>query len=255
MANQLHMAEVQAILALVGHGWSYRRIARELGVDRATVRRYVKLAARRKAANPAMALTGSADALAGHEGSSADPNPTMALTGSEPGTSRIHLSAAWPFREVIGQKLQQGLSAQRIFQDLSDPDQGHGYAGSYHSVRRLIQKLLARRDLPVRRMECEPGVEAQVDFGRGAPVIGPDGKKKATWIFRIVLSHSRKAYSEAVFRQSTDDFLRCMENAFVYLVLARRERFTSDERAWEQIEPAWRANAHDHPDVCMSGSC
>ena len=29
-----------------------------------------------------------------------------------------------------------------------------------------------------------------------------------------MLSHSRKAYSEAVFRQSTDDFIRCLENAF-----------------------------------------
>lgn len=29
-----------------------------------------------------------------------------------------------------------------------------------------------------------------------------------------MLSHSRKAYSEALFRQSTDDFLRCLENAF-----------------------------------------
>jgi hypothetical protein len=29
-----------------------------------------------------------------------------------------------------------------------------------------------------------------------------------------VLSHSRKAYSEAVYRQTTDDFLRCLEGAF-----------------------------------------
>jgi hypothetical protein len=35
-------------------------------------------------------------------------------------------------------------------------------------------------------------------------------------VFRIVLSHSRKAYAEAVFRQSTDDFLRCLENAFAH---------------------------------------
>jgi transposase len=29
-----------------------------------------------------------------------------------------------------------------------------------------------------------------------------------------VLSHSRKAYSEVVWRQSTEDFIRCLENAF-----------------------------------------
>jgi transposase len=56
--------------------------------------------------------------------------------------------------------------------------------------------------------------EAQVDFGRGAPIVTPDGKRKSTWVFRIVLSHSRKGYAQAVHRQTTDDFLRCLENAF-----------------------------------------
>jgi len=32
----------------------------------------------------------------------------------------------------------------------------------------------------------------------------------------MVLSHSRKAYSEAVYRQTTEQFIRCMENAFCY---------------------------------------
>ncbi len=44
----------------------------------------------------------------------------------------------------------------------------------------------------------------------------PDGKRKSTWVFRIVLSHSRKGYAEAVHRQTTDDFLRCLENAFAH---------------------------------------
>jgi hypothetical protein len=46
-------------------------------------------------------------------------------------------------------------------------------------------------------METEPGEEAQVDFGSGAP-IQTEGKVRRPWIFRIVLSYSRKAYSEAV---------------------------------------------------------
>jgi hypothetical protein len=63
-------------------------------------------------------------------------------------------------------------------------------------------------------MECGPGEEAQLDFGRGAPVIGAGGRRRRTWFFRIVLSHSRKGYTEAVFRQTTDDLIRCLENAF-----------------------------------------
>ena len=63
-------------------------------------------------------------------------------------------------------------------------------------------------------MECSPGEEAQVDFGTGAPLKSQDGKRKKTYVFRIVLSHSRKAYSEAVDRQTTENFIRCLENAF-----------------------------------------
>lgn len=61
-----------------------------------------------------------------------------------------------------------------------------------------------------------PGEEAQVDFGSGIPITDAQGRRRHTHVFRIVLSHSRKGYSEAVHRQSTDDFLACIENAFVY---------------------------------------
>ena len=43
-----------------------------------------------------------------------------------------------------------------------------------------------------------------------------EGKRQRTHVFRIVLSHSRKAYSEAVPRQTTDAFIGCLENAFHY---------------------------------------
>jgi transposase len=56
--------------------------------------------------------------------------------------------------------------------------------------------------------------EAQVDFGTGAPVIGKDRKKRRTHVLRVVLSHSRKGYAEVVFRQTTDEFLQALENAF-----------------------------------------
>ena len=36
-----------------------------------------------------------------------------------------------------------------------------------------------------------------------------------THVLRVVLSHSRKGYAEVVFRQTTDDFISALENAFV----------------------------------------
>ena len=43
-----------------------------------------------------------------------------------------------------------------------------------------------------------------------------DGKRRRTWVFRIVLSHSRKGYSEAVLHQSTEAFIGALENSFRY---------------------------------------
>jgi transposase len=103
------------------------------------------------------------------------------------------------------------LSAQRIHQDLAAE---HGFRSSYYSVRRFVRGLAATQELPFRRLECGPGEEAQVDFGSGAPILLPDGKRRRPHVFRIVLSHSRKGYSEAVARQTTDNFIRCLENAF-----------------------------------------
>src|SRR5262249_23217728 len=104
-----------------------------------------------------------------------------------------------PWRSTIEVKVQLGLSAQRIYQDLTTV---HGFHGSYFSVRRFVHRLTRHTDFPVRRFETPPGEEAQVDFGTGAPLVGPDGKRRKTHVLRVVLSHSRKAYSEVVTRQT-----------------------------------------------------
>lgn len=218
MSNQLKMAQVQSILALSVRGWSQRRIARELGVDRETVARYVGLAS----AKPANVPTGSdGPGVVGEES-----NPAKLPTGSEdrsngdeavvsesvviaPAVKRR--SDCDPWRSVIEANVALGLSAKRIHQDLVSEQ--HATVG-YDSVRRFIQRLGASRPLPMRRLECAAGEEVQVDFGTGAPIVLSDGKKRKTSVFRMVLSHSRKAYSESVFQQTTDEFLRCLENAF-----------------------------------------
>lgn len=51
MANQLKMADVEAIIPLNRRGWYDRRIARKLGVHRETFGRYVRPAAESKPAN------------------------------------------------------------------------------------------------------------------------------------------------------------------------------------------------------------
>jgi transposase len=215
------MALIDTIIALHQRGWSSRRIARVLGIHRDTVARWLQHS------KPARAPIGSPESKIGQALIGSDEVKIgQALTGSaaaamicgsgivEPASSSSQPrqpSLCEPFREMILGKLDQGLTAQRIYQDLVVE---HGFVGKYHSVRRFVRRLGVGRALPFRRMECAPGEEAQVDFGTGAPIILPDGKRRRTHVFRIVLSHSRKAYSEAVYRQTTDEFIRCVENAW-----------------------------------------
>ena len=193
MSNHLEMAMIQAILALQARHWLRRRIARELGLDRATVGRHLALAAANPASNPPLGAAGDSGANAGVQ------------TGPP--------SDCEPYRTIIQEKLTQGLSGRRIYQDLA----GEEASPSYESVKRFLRQLYKTADPPFRRMEVPPGQEMQVDFGTGAPVVGADGRRRRTYVFRIVLSCSRKAYSEAVYRQTTEDFIACLENAFQHL--------------------------------------
>jgi len=235
MANELKMAIVQSILHLYSLRWSQRRIAVALGIHRDTVGRYVSQ--HRSGVKPAILPPGSeepkpatfpgvpapgegpaddaADNAFAAESKPAIPPPGSAgiSTGRTAGSRAGRKSECEPYRERILAKLDAQLSAQRIFQDLRDE---HGFAAGYDSVKRFVRRLSRTKPLPFRRLECGPGDEAQADFGTGAPIITLEGKRKKAHLFRIVLSHSRKAYSEVTYRQTTDDFLRVLENAFWY---------------------------------------
>lgn len=208
MANQIKMAVRDSIYTLYDAGWSRRRIAKELGLNRETVSRHLWLRAV-EPSNPAEVPAG----ISGDGGA----NPAIPPIGSEAPKPAIppagmvgRRSTCAGYDQAIREGIAIGLTAQRIFQDLRTD---HGFTGSYDAVKRQVRRLSAGHAVRVERMECAPGEEAQVDFGLGAPVL-MDGRKRRTWVFRIVLSHSRKAYSEAVYQQTTEVFIRALENAF-----------------------------------------
>jgi IS30 family transposase len=146
--------------------YSERRIAETLNVSRGAVRRHLA----EQAANSTRAQTGPAQT--GSDGA----NSTKAQTGSDlPETipnAPTQANKCEPFREVILEKLQLGLSAKRIYQDLVAE---HGFEDRYWSVYRFVRKLTGTAELPFRRIEVEPGAELQVDFGTGAKIRQPDG--------------------------------------------------------------------------------
>ncbi len=234
MANVLKMALIETIYTLHQRGWSRRRIARELGINRETVARHLQ----RPPPEGIPAESKSAIAPPGFdllEEAGFSLWETSDQLAVVPPPKRGRGSRCEPWRSLIEAKLTQELSSQRIYQDLVTD---HGFAGSYYSVRRFVNKLDARQELPVRRLECAPGEEAQVDFGTGAWLHTPDGKRRKTHVFRIVLSHSRKAYSEAVYRQTNEDFLRCLENAFQHFGGVPR-RLLLDNLKAGVIKPDW----------------
>ena len=153
--NQLKVSLQQTIITLSSHGWSQRRIARELALDRGTVGKYLRGEAK-PASNPthgsgeleppkpATILTlgsepgaGSKPATDSTHGSESEPRPKPAsnLTlGSKPGPA----SRSAPFAEQIKAGLATGLSAQRIYQDLV---REHAFTGGYQSVKRFARAL------------------------------------------------------------------------------------------------------------------
>jgi hypothetical protein len=178
-------------LQLHDRDWSRRRIARELGIDRETVGRYLLLAKPAIStagaegtceakpaistvgtegtceAKPAISTTGvegtceakRAISTAGTEGT-CEAKPAISTAGKNIGRK----SQCEPLAKVIMAKVEVGLSAQRIYQDLVEEN---GFTDSYQSVKRFVRKLRAIQPQRVWRLECQPGEELQLDFGLG----------------------------------------------------------------------------------------
>lgn len=212
MANQLAMDKSFAINNLRAAGYSERRIADTLGVSRGAVRRHLRA---RKPNSTKAPTVPSEQAPTGSQDSNGTKVPTGAgAHTAAPDTAKItsgSRSQCEPFRDIIVAKCELGLTAQRIHQDLAVD---HEFKGKYWSVNRFVKSLGTHRELPFRRMEVNPGEELQVDFGTGAKIRNTDGTFRRTHVFRCVLSYSRKGYSEVVFKQDTENFIRTLENAF-----------------------------------------
>jgi transposase len=170
MSNIIKMEQQEAITGLKAQGWSDRKIAKELGLHRATVKRYV------------------------------DSKCTIAQTGKV-GISSLCLAHESEIKEWY----ESGLSIERIHTDLKLQ---HDFKGSYHSVYRFVKGLDNSKAKRVHRMECEPGEEAQIDYGTLHLRIGENGRLKKIHILLVTLSHSRKSYVEAVLTQSSENAFR-----------------------------------------------
>jgi transposase len=218
MSNVLDEQKQQQILGLGRVGWTVRRIAKATGVDRATVRGYLRAAEipvrgrgrpGEGVAKPAITPEVSTDSRPSNPAItrevSTDPSPAPTRAPSA--------SACEIYREVITEALGRGRNARAIWQDLVDD---HGCTAQYASVRRFVRKLRGAAPLEARVViTTARGEEGQVDYGEGPMVRDPStGKYRRVRLFVLTLGYSRKAVRLLTWRSSAQIWAELHERAF-----------------------------------------
>src|SRR5882724_11945748 len=235
MSNVLSDDKRQQIIALGRLGWSLRKIEQATGVRRETAGAYLKAAGisvRRpgrwgRAAKPAIEVTtDSTPAKRGNQAANeselskaanevtTDSALTEPLSKASTNTKKARtLSNCEPYRDFIESGLQRGRNAMAIWQDLVTE---HGFAHSYQSVKRFVNKLQPSMVPQARAViVTAPGEEAQVDYGTGPMVRDPQsGKYRRTRLFVMTLGYSRKSIRLLVFRSSSRIWAELHEKAF-----------------------------------------
>lgn len=230
MSNVLSDDKRQQIIALGRLGWSLRRIEQATGVRRETASVYLKAAGIRVRqpgwvrAKPAIEVTTDSDAPTSDNtavNQAQGAKPAIGVTtdfcrsksASKPPPTATTLSNCEPYREFIQESLGRGRNATAIYQDLVTD---YGFAHSYQSVKRFVNKLCPPELKPARAVIItEPGEEAQVDYGTGPWVRDSEsGKYRRTRLFVMTLGYSRKCVRLLTFRSSSRIWAELHEKAF-----------------------------------------
>jgi transposase len=171
----INLGELVMILDLHRQGLSVSAIARQLCIDRKTVRRAI------------------AQGL----------EPPKYKT--RPPRARI----TDPFEPYLKERLAAypGLTAVRLWREVKE----RGYAGGYSVLRVCVRDLRPPRTAGFEvRFETPPGEQAQVDFAHFEVEFADDpGVKRIVWLFSMVLGYSRLIWGRFVVHQDLQSVLRC----------------------------------------------
>lgn len=200
--RELSMIEVKEVLRRREAGQKIREIARETGVDRKTVRRYLEAAGER----------GADDATVQHVVQQVQLRPAP-----EPSEPRKRLQA---HREQIAQWLsptKPGKRALRLTR-VRVLLQRRGVDVSYATLCRWAHDELGFRERKptVRVDDPEPGQEAQVDFGKMGLVADGTGRMRQLWCLVVTLSFSRMQFVWPSFDQTTEAVCEGLDAAWAF---------------------------------------
>ncbi|MEG3174035.1 IS21 family transposase [Sphingomonas sp. ZB1N12] len=175
------LGDLMMILDLHRQGLKVAAIARQAGVDRKTVRKYIARGLEPPCYGP-----------------------------RQPRTRVIDTHVAYLRARLVE---YPGLTAQRLHREIA----GRGYAGGYSMVRdevRALRPAGGGKAYAV-RFETLPGEQAQVDFAQfRVSFTAEPGVVHIVWLFSMVLGYSRLIWGRFAHRQTMQTVLACHKAAF-----------------------------------------
>jgi transposase len=177
------------ILDLHRQGLTVSAIARRVGIDRKTVRKYIERGLEPPAYGP-----------------------------RQPRPRRLGAFEAYLHQRVIA---YPGLTGSRLLREIRE----QGYGGGYTAVTDFLREVRPPPVAPFEvRFETPPGEQAQVDFAQFEVVFTDEpGVVRKVWLFSLVLGYSRLIWARFVAHQDLQTVLRCHMAAFTALGGVPRE--------------------------------
>src|SRR3954463_8017980 len=179
-ASLVRLGEIAMILELHRQGVSISAIARQVGLDRKTVHKYIE-------------------------------------RGLEPpmyGPRAPRASKIAPFTRYLREWLAavSQLTGRRRHRELREL----GYTGGYSILTDFLRDIRPTEPAPFEvRFETPPGRQAQVDFAHFRTLFTDEpGTERILWLFSLVLGHSRMLWARFVLHQDLPALLRCQAAAF-----------------------------------------
>lgn len=174
------LGEIVLIHDLKRQGLTVAAIARKVGLDRKTVRKYLERGLEAPAYGPR------------------EPRPRL----------------VGPYEDYLRERITSfpDLSGRRLLREIREL----GYTGGYTAVTDFLRSARPpRRAAFERRFETPPGRQAQVDFAEfKAEFTDEPGVTRKVWLFSLVLGHSRWFWGRYCAGQDLQTVLRCHIAAF-----------------------------------------
>ncbi|MCK5784239.1 MAG: IS21 family transposase [Desulfobacterales bacterium] len=210
--NVLKPEKQAAMAILLEKNVSQREISRKAGIDRKTIRKYLRQNHLGPSQNNDFYF--SIDGVATGQDEFQNPPPRPPADSVDTQSIPFHArSACDPHRKWIEEQIGLCRNAMAIYQDLVER---FNFNHKYNSVKRFVRKIKQKAPKQFDRLEFLPGEEGQVDYGQGALTIGTSGKYRRPRLFVMTLKYSRRSFRKVVWKSSQKVWARLHEEAFRY---------------------------------------